>query len=266
MNDFLTIREFAGMMGVSVHQVRYFEEKGLLPPAHIDSGGYRRYGIEEMYRLSHILLLRQLDIPVAEARRAIDEYDGRQSERLIEDSLASVRAEIERLRRLERFASNLLAERREQKERPDAGSWERRPSRRLRRWAMPAGPEQSVTARMLLEAPARPRRLFEADLFHVRDEGGTGLYFRLEPEEDGRPDDLLLEAGLYWSESFAAAGDEEAEAYVEAACARVRGRFGLSPERIVLAEKSYLSLFGGSAVQLELEIYAGPAEEIRHDR
>lgn len=58
MKQEITISEFAKLMGVSVHQIRYFEEKGILYPSYMDENQYRMYGIEEIYRLSHILLLR----------------------------------------------------------------------------------------------------------------------------------------------------------------------------------------------------------------
>lgn len=48
----MTISELAKLMQVSVHQIRYFEEKGVLLPAYIGDNQYRMYGIDEVYRQS----------------------------------------------------------------------------------------------------------------------------------------------------------------------------------------------------------------------
>ena len=257
MSDFLSIREFAKMMGVSIHQVRYFEEKGLLLPAYIEPNGYRRYGTDEMYRLAHILLLRELDVPVAEAGRALSEYGEEEYEELIGASLERVRGEIARLQRLERFTEELLQERNRSRIPEAEGELKLRPLRRLRRWVTLAADGQGPTARELLEASERPERLFETDLFYIRQGRGTALYFETADSDPSQKGDLLLEQGLYWCEAFAAADDNEVELRIEAACGQVRERFGLQPDRLMLKEKSYLSLFGGEAVQVELEIPVG---------
>ncbi|MNO93029.1 hypothetical protein D3C76_846170 [compost metagenome] len=42
-------------MNVSVHQIRYFEEKGVLIPAFIDNSQYRMYSIDQVYQLARNL-------------------------------------------------------------------------------------------------------------------------------------------------------------------------------------------------------------------
>ncbi|GGN91802.1 MerR family transcriptional regulator [Saccharibacillus kuerlensis] len=267
MSDFLSISEFAGMMGVSVHQIRYFEEKGLLQPSYIEPNGYRRYGVDEMYRLAHILLLRQLNVPVAETGRAIDRYGADECESLLRHSLDKVREEIGRLQRLEHFTAELLEERKRKRGSQVKGELQRRPSRYLRRWVKLEQSAAGPTARSLFEALQRPGNMFETDLFYVRDGGETALYFEIDSGEPGKTGDLLLEEGLYWCEHFASAEDEETERRIEEACRQVADRFGFEAELLVLREKSYLSLFDGEAVRLELEIRIGdlPESEGRGD-
>ncbi|WP_458127067.1 MerR family DNA-binding transcriptional regulator [Paenibacillus sp. Z3-2] len=61
-------------MGVSVHQIRYFEEKGILLPSYIDENQYRMYSLDEMYQqLAHILLLRKVGLSVQAIRNWKDE-------------------------------------------------------------------------------------------------------------------------------------------------------------------------------------------------
>lgn len=70
MKEEITISELARLMQVSVHQVRYFEEKGVLDPAYTDENQYRMYGLDQVYQLAGILLLRKLGVSVP----AIKEY------------------------------------------------------------------------------------------------------------------------------------------------------------------------------------------------
>lgn len=64
MNGYIKISQLASLMGISTHQIRYFEEKGIFFPAFIEKNGYRMYGIKEIYELLHILFFRELDISV----------------------------------------------------------------------------------------------------------------------------------------------------------------------------------------------------------
>ncbi len=259
MNDFLSIREFARLMGVSIHQIRYFEEKELLFPAYVEENGYRRYGIDELYRLSHILLLRRMGIPVAEVGRAIDEYDAEAHENLLKQSLSQIREEIGRLRRLERFTEQVLHEREKQLEpKPPGYQLIEREDRPLIRCAV-LGDRGEPTARMLLRAERRPAELFEADLHYVSDGAGTVLYFDPDTDEPqtAQAADLILERGVYLYERFEAFDDEEVGRRIEAIARHAQERFGVQAERFILTEKSYLSLFGGESMTLELEVRIG---------
>lgn len=64
MNEYIKISQLASLMGISTHQIRYFEDKGIFNPTFIAENGYRMYGINDIYELIHILFLRELDISV----------------------------------------------------------------------------------------------------------------------------------------------------------------------------------------------------------
>ncbi|MBU0934129.1 MAG: MerR family transcriptional regulator [Spirochaetes bacterium] len=66
VSDFLTISQLAMLFNISTHQIRYFEEKGLLEPPRQSGNAYRQYGEQEIYCLASILLFREMGIPVAE--------------------------------------------------------------------------------------------------------------------------------------------------------------------------------------------------------
>ncbi len=262
MNDFLSIREFAQLMGVSVHQVRYFEEKGLLLPAHVEDNGYRRYGIDEMYRLSHILLLRRLGIPLPEVSQVIDEYDSKAHEELLLRSLSQIREEIGRLQRLEVFTRQILETRKDELPQMSPGyRLLHRPERSLICWAV-LGERSEPTARMLFRAPERPTDLYEAELHYIHDAAGTTLYF--SAEQQGAADrqvDRVLAGGRYLTERFEASGEEEVDRRIQTMAQYVSERFGLEAQSFLLTEKSYLSLFGGEGMSVELETYIGDARE-----
>lgn len=62
----LTVNEVSKLTGVSVRTLHYYDEAGLLKPAKRTESGYRLYGEAELARLQSILLLRELDFPVAQ--------------------------------------------------------------------------------------------------------------------------------------------------------------------------------------------------------
>ncbi|SEM95900.1 DNA-binding transcriptional regulator, MerR family [Mesobacillus persicus] len=57
-----TIQSLASLAGVSTRTLRYYDEIGLLPPARINSSGYRIYGQAEVNQLQQILFYRELGV------------------------------------------------------------------------------------------------------------------------------------------------------------------------------------------------------------
>ena len=61
----MTVKELATLTGVSVRTLHYYDEIGLLKPAHVDANtGYRYYGDEAVLRMQEILFFRELDFPL----------------------------------------------------------------------------------------------------------------------------------------------------------------------------------------------------------
>ena len=66
MNDRLSIGECARRAGLSVSALRFYGDRGLLPPAEVDPDtGYRTYGEQEVAVAVAIRDLRRLDMPLA---------------------------------------------------------------------------------------------------------------------------------------------------------------------------------------------------------
>ncbi|MER1987581.1 MAG: MerR family transcriptional regulator [Solibacillus sp.] len=69
----MLIREVALLSGVSQRTLRYYEEKGLLTPAYAEGNGYRRYREHDLDRLQQILFYRELDFPLKEIKRMMED-------------------------------------------------------------------------------------------------------------------------------------------------------------------------------------------------
>ena len=68
--DAVRIGELARRTGLTVRALRHYEEVGLLAPRR-SAAGYRLYDEEQVARLLHVLLLRELGLPLAEVRRCL---------------------------------------------------------------------------------------------------------------------------------------------------------------------------------------------------
>ena len=69
----LTISEFARLVGLAPSALRFYDDCGLLPPASVDSSnGYRYYAASQQPRARLLRDLREIDLPLAEVRLALD--------------------------------------------------------------------------------------------------------------------------------------------------------------------------------------------------
>ncbi len=63
-----TVKEVAGMTGISVRTLHYYDEIGLFKPTKVTEAGYRLYDDEALDRLGQILVFRELDLPLADIK------------------------------------------------------------------------------------------------------------------------------------------------------------------------------------------------------
>ena len=68
-----TVHQLASLAGVSVRTLHHYDQIGLLTPSARSAAGYRLYGTEDLMRLQQILLFKELDLPLAEIRRILDD-------------------------------------------------------------------------------------------------------------------------------------------------------------------------------------------------
>lgn len=68
-----TIRDLAGLAGVSTRTLRWYHQIGLLRPCRVGENGYRLYSGAEVDRLQHILFYRALGVELAQIGRMLDD-------------------------------------------------------------------------------------------------------------------------------------------------------------------------------------------------
>ncbi|MCV7378718.1 MerR family transcriptional regulator [Mycobacterium alsense] len=108
----LKIGELADMTGTTAPAIRYYEEIGLLPtPARV--GGQRRYGGDDVRRLTFIRRCRDLGFPVEQVRQLVelmrdDHRSCLEARGVAETHLTALRAKLVELRALERSMARLI--------------------------------------------------------------------------------------------------------------------------------------------------------------
>ena len=67
------IKELANMSGISIRTLHYYDQINLLKPSRIEENGYRLYDGGAVGRLQQILFLKELDFPLSEIKRILDD-------------------------------------------------------------------------------------------------------------------------------------------------------------------------------------------------
>jgi len=248
MKKEITISELAKLMGVSVHQIRYFEKKGIFIPSYIDENQYRMYGINEIYQFAHILLLRNVGLSVQTIRDWYDEGTPDDMQRLLEQSVSKMDAEIDRLRTLSGFICKVLDEKEHYGQEADSFRVTQRDQLVLFSW-FEMDIETELDAPMLAKQSDTLPALFKADIHYVYGEGDRVLLCTEMHDMEG---DIVLPAGEYLSYRFTIHGEEDLEQHFNQFQAFAdHSSFILTGPRI-LVEKSYLSLFTQESIFYEL--------------
>lgn len=71
----MTVKEVERLTGVSVRTLHHYDRIGLLRPLRGQENGYRDYGEEDLWRLSQILLYRELRFPLGKIAEILDSPD-----------------------------------------------------------------------------------------------------------------------------------------------------------------------------------------------
>jgi DNA-binding transcriptional MerR regulator len=94
-----TVSRLARLAGVSVRTLHHYDQIRLLKPPARTAAGYRLYGERELLRLQQILFFRELDMPLDEIRRILDD-PGFDPVEALRQHRQSLQQRIQRLTRL----------------------------------------------------------------------------------------------------------------------------------------------------------------------
>ncbi|GGF90705.1 hypothetical protein GCM10010912_39780 [Paenibacillus albidus] len=248
MKKEITISELARIMNVSVHQIRYFEEKGILEPAYTDDNLYRMYDMDQIYNLAHILLLRKLGVSVPSIKQSFDSFTPGQFEQVLQHSLLETTTQIEQLQELQQFIRKVLQEQLSFVSQTTQYQVRQRKIIHLTRW-VEIKSHTTLHARLLAEQAAPVPNLFELDIHYLYD-SSDAITICLEAQQSS---DFTLPAGEYLSSDFLIQQDHELDQRIEQfnEHAAVHA-YALAEEPLILIEKSYLSLFSHGKLHFEI--------------
>lgn len=76
-----TVKDISEITGISIRTLRYYDEIGLLKPTELTDAGYRLYDDKALERLQEIMFFKELEIPLADIKKIMDnpDYDREQS-------------------------------------------------------------------------------------------------------------------------------------------------------------------------------------------
>lgn len=96
-----TIKQLAELAKISVRTLHYYDQINLLKPGgRRDNNNYRYYSQAELYRLQQILFYKELDLPLAEIKKILDNPQFDQVKAL-QKHAQQIKNKIERLKKLE---------------------------------------------------------------------------------------------------------------------------------------------------------------------
>ncbi|NOU92506.1 MerR family transcriptional regulator [Paenibacillus sp. LMG 31456] len=250
MKSEITISELANLMNVSVHQIRYFEEKGVLQPAYTDNNQYRMYGIEQVYQLAHILLLRKLGVSVQSIKICMTSYSVDQYRQLLHYSSREADAELLRLKELQQFIKKVLHEQQNFNSESNQYQIKWRDTTYFESW-IEMGSHTMLNAKLLAEQAKRVLNLFETDIHYIYD-GSSTITLCLETQGPG---DFSLPEGNYLSMQCLILEDDELEQMIEQLYDYAAAQSYTIAGPLILIERSYLSLFSSkNELHYELQL------------
>ncbi|WP_340003595.1 MerR family transcriptional regulator [Paenibacillus sp. FSL K6-0276] len=255
MNHYITIGELSKLMNVSVHQIRYFEEKEILYPAYTDNNQYRMYGIDEIYQLAQILLLRKLNVPVSTINKSLNSFTTNDYHQLLVQSLSKVTTEINQLIMLQQFIQKVLKEHEDWNNLEGNYHIKHVDTRHLKKW-IELEENTTLTARSLYEKKPQLSHLFETDLHYLYDSKKATLCF-----ETTHSPDIILEKGSYLYKSFFVTDDQDIEHEIAELELYLTQHHYTTQGQLIILEKSYLSMFNNDKLHYEIQIKINPNPE-----
>lgn len=97
-----SIGQLAKMHGINKKTLMWYDEVGLLKPALIKSNGYRYYSVAQSFNLEIILMLRELEVPIAKIKDFLSKRTPENLNIVYALTLHEVEQKLARLQRIEK--------------------------------------------------------------------------------------------------------------------------------------------------------------------
>lgn len=109
MKDLFSIGEVAGLFGVNVKTLRFYQEAGVLPPEYTDpKTGYRYYSTKQFERLNTIKYLRAMDIPLKQIKEFFDHKDVGTMLEILKSQREDIKEKIRKLDMIDKKISHRI--------------------------------------------------------------------------------------------------------------------------------------------------------------
>jgi DNA-binding transcriptional MerR regulator len=106
--DRLTIGQVARLSGLTTRALRHYDKLGVLRPAEVgDGNGYRWYGRDHVEIARHIRVLRELEVPLDDIRRILDDPGSEDAARRIAAHRRRIHARLSELQTTYYFLGKL---------------------------------------------------------------------------------------------------------------------------------------------------------------
>jgi len=198
-----TVHQLASMARISVRTLHHYDHIGLLTPSARSAAGYRLYGTEDLLRLQQILLYRELDLPLEEIRRILNDPGFDPVEALAQHR-RTIGLQAERLTRLLHTIDRTIARLMEvDMSLTDEELYEGLPKEQVERWKREVN--ERYDPKLVAESNRRVRSMSKEQWNGVKAEGDA--ISRRMAELMGRPaDDPEVQATIArqhaWIENF----------------------------------------------------------------
>jgi DNA-binding transcriptional MerR regulator len=198
-----TVNQLASLAGISVRTLHHYDHIGLLKPSARSAAGYRLYGTSDLLRLQQILLFKELDLPLEEIRRILDD-PGFSPVRALAQHRRTLELRAERLARLLHTIDRTIARLTEvDMSLTDEELYEGLPKETVDRWKREV--DERYDPKLVAESNRRVRSMSKEQWKGVKSEGDA--ISRRMAELMGRPaDDPEVQATIArqhaWIENF----------------------------------------------------------------
>lgn len=100
--DYLNVNEMAGLFGLNVQTLHYYDKVGIFKPNYRDpQNGYRKYRFDQMYALASIRYMRKLGYSIEDVRNFQNSRSSGEALEKLKKRSADIRAQWEELMRID---------------------------------------------------------------------------------------------------------------------------------------------------------------------